>query len=104
MLYLSCIDEIDLNLDSGESHLVVYGWITSEKTPYEINLSRSNGYSDQSGYPAVSGAEVFVTDHLGKRYDFREITGTGKYISDSVLFVGLPGTTYELTVMHNQNT
>ncbi|MEP3390644.1 MAG: DUF4249 domain-containing protein [Reichenbachiella sp.] len=102
LIYSSCIDPIDLDLDTGESHLVVYGWITNEVTPYEIKLSESNGYSDQSGYPAVLGAEVYVTDHVGNRYDFNEIPGTGKYQSDPVYFVGSPGSIYQLTVLHNQ--
>ncbi|WP_422362282.1 DUF4249 domain-containing protein [Reichenbachiella sp.] len=102
-IYSSCIDEIDLDLDTGESHLVVFGWITNEIVPYEIKLSISNGYSDQTGYPAVSGAEVFVTDQEGDRYDFVEIPGTGKYQSDPTNFVGSPGSVYQLTVLHNQN-
>lgn len=104
MANLSCIDQIDLNLDSGESNLVVFGWITNEIMPYEIKLSESNGYSDQTGFPAVSGAEVFVTDQLENRYDFIEVTGTGKYFSDSTMLVGSPGSTYQLTIVYNQST
>ena len=104
LVCISCIDPIVLNLDTGESHLVVFGWVTNEPVPYEIKLSVSNGYSDQSGYPVVSGAEVYVTDQLGNRFDFTEVTGTGRYLSDPSEFVGSPGSIYQLTVLHNQNS
>lgn len=103
LIITSCIDQIDLNLDSGASNLVVFGWITNEAVPYEIKLSLSNGYSDQSGYPAVSGAEVFVTDQEGNRFDFLEIEETGKYLSNPTVFRGTPGSEYQLTVLYNQN-
>lgn len=102
LIYSSCIDPIDLDLDTGESHLVVFGWITNEAVPYEIKLSMSNGYSDQTGYPTLSDAEVFVTDQVGNRHDFIELSGTGKYMSDPMSFVGSPGSVYQLTVLHDQ--
>lgn len=103
ILNLSCIDIIDLDLDTGRTHLVVFGWITNEHKPYEIRLSESNGYSDQSGYPVVSGAEVFVTDELGNRHQFIEQSGSGRYLSDPNSFIGSPGSTYQLTVLYEDN-
>lgn len=98
---LSCIDPIELNLDKGKTNLVVFGWITNENKPYEIRLTRSNGYSDQSGYPPVNGAEVFVMDQLNNRYDFVEEESTGRYLSDPSLFVGQPGNSYQLTIIND---
>lgn len=104
LLSLSCIDQINLDLESGQSNLVVFGWITNEAVAYEVKLSLSNAYSDQSGYPPISGAEVFVTDHLANRYDFTEFQGTGRYLSDPSSFVGMPEYVYQLTVIYDENT
>ena len=101
-IILSCIDPIELNLDTGKTNLVVFGWITNENKPYEIRLTRSNGYSDQSGYPPVNGAEVFVMDQLNNRYDFVEEENTGRYLSDPSLFVGQPGNSYQLTIINDE--
>jgi len=104
IVHLSCIDQIDLDLDSGKSNIVVFGWITNEDIAYEVKVTRSNGYSDQSGYPAISGAEVFVQDQLSNRYDFTEEGTTGRYLSDPSSFIGMPGSVYQLTIIHDQNT
>ncbi|MEP2023068.1 MAG: DUF4249 domain-containing protein [Reichenbachiella sp.] len=101
LLNLSCIDPIDLDLDSGKTNLVVFGWITNENMAYEIKLARSNGYSDQSGYPPITDAEVFVTDHLNNRHNFIEKENSGIYLSDPALFVGIPGNFYQLTINYN---
>lgn len=103
-MHLSCIETINLDLDSGQSHLVVYGWVTNEVVPYEIKLTRSNGYSDQTGYPSVSGAEVFVRDEMDNRYDFQEYGSSGSYFSDPAVFVGMPGSTYQLIINIGENT
>lgn len=98
LAYWSCIDPIELDLDTGKTNLVVFGWVTNENVPYEIKLAQSNGYSDQSGYPPVNAAEVFVTDQRNIRYDFNEVGQTGVYRSDPASFVGVPGLSYRLTI------
>ncbi|MEO9851314.1 MAG: DUF4249 domain-containing protein [Reichenbachiella sp.] len=104
LISLSCIDQINLNLESGTTNLVVFGWITNETRPYEVKLSLSNAYSDQSGYPPIIGAEVYVTDQLANRYDFMEIPNTGRYLSDPSDFIGRPGDVYQLTIIHEEKT
>lgn len=101
---MSCIDPINLDLDTGKTNLVVFGWITNESKSYEIKLSRSNGYSDQSGFPAISGAQVYVSDYLNNRYDFEEVGSTGSYLSDPSSFVGVPGYFYQLTIIDGEQT
>lgn len=104
LLAISCIDQINLDLKAGETNVVVFGWITNKPEAYEISITRSNGYSDQTGYPAVSGAEVYVTDHQNNRYDFVEVDNTGKYLSDPSAFIGVPGATYRLTIITEEST
>ncbi|UXX79295.1 DUF4249 domain-containing protein [Reichenbachiella carrageenanivorans] len=99
----ACVDQINLELEAGQSNVVVFGWITDEAVPYEIKLSWSNGYSDQSGYLPVSEAKVYVTDQSGTQYDFVEIATSGRYQSDPSVFVGQPGGIYQLTIHHGQS-
>lgn len=99
-MQLSCIDQIDLNLDSVDSQVVVYGWITNEAKPYEISVYYSNGYSDQTGYPPLSGASVYVTDQANNVFEFIEESKTGIYKSDTSTFKGIPGNSYRLTIQY----
>lgn len=103
-LELSCIDQINLDLDTGRSNLVVFGWITNEDKPYEIVISQSIAFSNQSSYPPVTGAEVYVVDQLGNRYDFIEDVNSGHYFSDPGTFVGAPGNAYQLWFEYNGDT
>lgn len=100
----ACIDPIDLNLDAEKSHLVVFGWVTDEPIAYEVKLSLSNGFSDKKEYQPISNAKVFVTDQLSNRHDFIEVARTGRYLSDPSTFIGIPGYTYQLTIIHEGNT
>ncbi|MEO9967802.1 MAG: DUF4249 domain-containing protein [Reichenbachiella sp.] len=104
LISFSCLDQINLDIGTGSSSVVVFGWVTSEARPYEIKLNLSNGYSDQSGYPPITGAEVYVTDQMGNRFDFIEVTESGRYFSDPSTFIGVPNNTYQLTIIHEEQT
>lgn len=103
LVLCACVDQIDLDIEAGRTNIVVFGWVTDEAVPYDIKISLSNGYSDQSDYLPVLGAEVFVTDQLGRRFDFLEEDSSGHYLSDPSLFVGKPGDVYQLTVHYDQS-
>jgi hypothetical protein len=99
VLFISCIDEIDLNLDSGPTKLVVFGWITNEVKPYKISVKFSNSFESLDPFPAFSGAEVYVLNEASERFDFFEQGESGTYYSKPENFIGMPGETYQLFVV-----
>ena len=92
----TCIDPFYLELDDYESHLVVEGMITDELAPQTIKLSRT--YLNANDPPdLVAHAEVRVLDENGVITDFHELE-PGIYLSDSALFTGRVGGTYNLHI------
>jgi len=98
LMVLSCEDPVILDLPVGEEKLVVNGWITNEKIPYSIQLYKTIGFNDQSDFPPVSNAEVYITDRLSFRYDFVEIDQSGFYQSDTSSLQGKQGEAYILHI------
>ena len=94
----SCEDVIDLETETGPAQLVVDGWITNEAGPQVIRLSWSSAYFDNSAPKPVLGAEVIVTDDLGKKYAFTDSTNQGQYTWEGASkdTLGRIGRTYKL--------
>lgn len=98
LLFSQCIDPLDLEgIVDGEPQLVVDAFISDQPEAYFVKLSYSStslkGYEDEG----ISGAEVFVTDAEGSRYDFSD-AGSGIYESNPFEFQGQVGRTYQLHV------
>ena len=99
MLLLSrCIDPLDLEgIVDGQPQLVVDAYLSDQPETYFVYLSYSStslkGYEDED----ITGAEVFVTDQEGNRFDFRD-AGSGTYESDPFGFQGQIGQTYQLHI------
>lgn len=98
LLFSRCIDPLDLEgVVSGKPQLVVDAFISDQPETYFVYLSNSStslkGYEDEN----ITGAEVFVTDDEGNRYDFRD-AGSGTYESDPFSFQGQAGRSYQLRI------
>ena len=98
----SCIEPIQLELPSSEEKITVYGWITSENKSHEVRISRTLGFNDHSEYPPITGAEVYVIDRIGARYDFVEDGASGIYRSDSTDLVSAIGDEFILHILTSQ--
>lgn len=96
LVFFSCEDQIDVTLDSGESLLVVDGWITDQAGPHTITLSKTAPYFHNGPAPKVSGAEVVITDDEG-HIELLTENEDGKYLT-SESFRGKVGGTYTLIV------
>ncbi|MFP4092652.1 MAG: DUF4249 domain-containing protein, partial [Cyclobacteriaceae bacterium] len=97
-LITGCVEPLDLDgIVSGTPQLVVDGLITDQAEPYQVRLTYSAtnllSYQDEE----ISGAEVYVTDAEGERYEMYE-TGSGIYQSDPAEFQGVTGRTYQLHI------
>ena len=95
----SCIDPLELKMQTGLPQLVVDGMITTEPGPYAVKLSRSEPYTAYSGgrSAAETGATVILSDDQGKRETLVETT-PGVYKTRAGGLQGQIGHTYSLTI------
>ncbi len=94
---LSCEEEINLNLKTSDTRLVVGGMITSDTTHHVITLTQSAHYFDNTQVKHISGAlvEVMAGDSI---VVFTESDkNPGRYLSPAN-FYGVPGSEYRLRV------
>ena len=90
----SCTEAYPLLTNTYEEALVVETTITNELKNQEIKLTKSARFEDEKYLPE-SGAEVYITDNTGNRYDFED--QSDKYVS-TVAFQAVPGTQYQLHI------
>ncbi len=90
----SCTEAYPLLTNTYEEALVVEATITNELKNQEIKLTKSAKFEDEN-YLTESGAEVYITDNSGNRYDFED--QSDKYVS-TVAFQAVPGTQYQLHI------
>lgn len=96
LIFSSCTERIDIDLDESYTRLVVYGAITTDTTAHYITLSQTTSYYYNELPPPVSGAELTISDDLGNEITLEE-TDPGKY-GTSPLFAAVAGRTYTLNI------
>ena len=89
-----CTEPYILETNTYEEALVVEATITNEFKKQEITLSKTSKLEDKE-VKVESGAEVYIIDNTGIRYDFEE--ESGKYISTTE-FQAIPGREYRLNI------
>ncbi|KOY86100.1 hypothetical protein AD998_08025 [bacterium 336/3] len=99
MIFFSCQKEIDLNLNSANSKIVIEGEILQNETA-QVKISKTVDVDDANSYPAVSGAIVIIKDDLGNTEQLLE-TASGVY--ETSLLKGTEGRTYTLEVTVENN-
>ncbi|WP_062060590.1 DUF4249 family protein [Aquimarina longa] len=106
----NCEDVVDIKVPNGKSRLVIdasFEYYQNEK-PVTIKggvkLTLSTPFFD-SIIPAVSNATVFITDMSNNSIiNFIESREKGFYTPDSIQFIPKFKTSYQLTVIHNNET
>src|ERR1700742_2964468 len=91
----SCTKVIDLKLGDNTGELVIEGNVTNSRGPQVIKLSTNVPFSNTNTYPAVTGANVSVSDQAGNTYQFTE--GPSGTYSNTQL-TGAPGNIYTMSV------
>ncbi|EJG00761.1 DUF4249 domain-containing protein [Flavobacterium sp. F52] len=94
VFFNSCTEAYPLVTNRYEEVLVVEANITNELKKQEIKLTKSAKFEDE-GYLSETGAEVFITDDAGNKYNFTE--DSEKYVSD-IDFQAVPNTKYQLHI------
>ena len=102
--FQACVYSVDLELPPGEERVVIGGWITTNKEPYVISVTRTVGFNDQKTDPGITGAEVYVLNRLSERFNFMESTKKGVYIYNLEELVGKAGEKYTLYVNLNDES
>jgi len=100
----SCDDQIYPELNDAPEIVVIDAWVNDKPEDQIINVTRSQPYFDNSESNGVAGAEVYIVDNEGTRFDFTE-TENGAYVwpYTSETF-GTIGNSYQLTVNVNGQT
>jgi hypothetical protein len=97
MLLLSgCEKVINVDLNEASPHIVIEGVISDSIGPYMVKISKSGSYFNQPELPAVSNAQVIITNDAGTTDTLKE-TEPGHYVTSKIR--GIPGTTYTLNVL-----
>ncbi len=96
LLLNSCTERIDVELDTTYTRLVVEGHISTDTTVHTFKLTKTADYFSTESAPAVIGAEVRITDHLGNQILLQEKEDGVYQTSDS--FYGEINKNYELQI------
>ncbi|KYH07762.1 hypothetical protein A1704_03605 [Chryseobacterium cucumeris] len=91
----SCEKEIDLDLNDQSGNIVIEGNVTNQSGPYTVKITKSVSFSSPNQYPAVTGAQVILSDNTGQTETLHYV-GNGVY--QTTTFAGEPGRTYTLKV------
>lgn len=92
--FIGCTEPYQMQTDTFEDALVIEATITNELKKQQVKISRTYQF-EENGPTAESGAEVYITDNTGNRYDFTESNGV--YVSTSE-FQAIPNVNYQLFV------
>jgi hypothetical protein len=95
LLFTSCQDVIQIDLNDAEAQYVIEGAVTDQPGPYRVSIIQTVNFDQPSDYPQVSGARVTLSD--GDVLDTLAEVTSGTY-ETRLLPQGQPGKTYKLTV------
>jgi hypothetical protein len=100
----SCIDPFLVDVDQGQSTLVVEGMITDQPGPYEVKLTYTNDVNDQlNTIPQVHGATVVLYDDQGNSELLTE-TQPGVYQTSATGIQGQVGNQYHIQITLSDNS
>jgi hypothetical protein len=92
---VSCVERINISLDSSYVRLVVDGSFTTDSILQTVTLTETSSYYFNQPPPPVQGATVQISDGAGT-FDLKEDL-PGVYHTDTAV-KGIPGMTYTLNI------
>jgi len=101
LMIASCQKVITIDLNSVNPKLVVEGNINNQPGPYTVKLSHTVNVYDPNVFPAVSGANVIISDNAGTTDTLKE-TSAGIYRTTTLQ--GVVGRTYTMKIITNGKT
>lgn len=97
LAFVSCTEDIDINLDSSGPELVVDGVVNTDTTTHTIYLKKSAEYFSNKPAEAISGATVTLSDGISTITLTENPNKKGAYNTPANYF-GVVGRTYTLTI------
>jgi hypothetical protein len=102
ILFGSCQKVINIDLKNKDATIVIEGTVTDSPTiPHTVKITKSVNFSADNVFPAVSGANVTISDNAGNTVTLNE-TSPGIYQNSTL--VGTQGRTYYLNVIAEGKT
>lgn len=95
LLFASCEEVIDIDLDTTDPKFVITGTVSDQLEPFAVRIEKTIHFDEPNNYPAVSGASVRISNGT-QSFDLVE-TAPGFYQTAQPQ-KGEPGQTYRLTV------
>lgn len=96
-IFPSCTEKIDIDLGTTYTRFVVDGVLTSDTMKHYVKLSKSIDYYSDTDVPAVSGAQVTISDGDSTTILLENGAIPGCYETPADFF-GVPGKTYQLNI------
>lgn len=96
----SCTDVIEVDLDEGQSVLVVDAFLTNMPGEQVIKLRYTDPYFSNEFSPTATGATVVVSDNQGNDFTFTDEDNDGNYtwFLGNMIAFGNIGRDYTLTI------
>jgi len=98
---LSCTEQIDVNLNTVDSVVVIEGLVSTNSPYSKVALTRTKNFTDLNDFGEIKDAYVELSDDLDNT-DVLEQSDSGEYITNKVL--GKVGSTYYLKITINDTT
>lgn len=89
------VDQEEIGLETKPDTYVIEGYISNEKGPYSIKISKSAAYFAPNVFEAVENASVHIADDVSQQEVLKHV---GNGVFQTAKFQGVPGRTYALTV------
>ncbi len=107
--FISCDDIISVDTENADPVLNIDAWINDKPETQVIFLTFTQDYFDNENLPVpASGASVVISADDGRQYIFQEdvlaTDGSYRWTPGDGETIGLPGSTYALTVVYGQET
>ncbi|MFB9079512.1 DUF4249 domain-containing protein [Flavobacterium procerum] len=105
LFFAGCEEVVEVDLDTAAPKLVIEAAINWQKgtsgKQQAVKLTTTTGYYENS-VPTVSGAVVYIRNSKNERFNFNEVSGTGRYVCS--VFKPVLNEHYTLTVVSGGNT
>jgi Domain of unknown function (DUF4249) len=64
-IFSSCQKVVNLNLNTANTQIVIVGYVTDQPGMDTVKITKTGSYFNAPSYPAVTNAEVIITDNTG---------------------------------------
>jgi len=96
-LNVACTEKIELDVDQAQPVYVIEALVSNQMKRHSVSITKSIGFYEESTFPTVANANVFVENGDGEVYEYIYDAESQKYISGAP-FAGKVGSLYKLVV------